>query len=327
MQKLKEIVAVILSLVVGLGLLALVVFGSQGSEAQAMTVRGVPQAIAPARVTAPRNGAELVEYLGLRGKTIYIVYGRPMKRGEQTWGTLGASQTAEQSWQVLRNSASAVGRAIGQDSGSFALHVLNPVYRSQNGVIADVYIQKALELAALNKGVVALSFNSFSDAEGTIARLEKVTPSSLLAYLAVSLDIEHFSGGGTASAEQINSFSSWFMDKHSQWAGNLPVPGLVIVYTFRTSGVGSIANLNQLKQYYMAERGLVVPIFDGYGMRQVKAEKVARLARALPNTPESPALVGVMEFQTRWGTKYDQATISESFSILAGSPVRVFASQ
>lgn len=285
-----------------------------------------PQASAEIRAD---SGAALLEALGWRGKVVYLVYGRPSKQGEQTWGTLGASLTAEQSWQVLRNSAAGVGASIGHDRDSFALNVLNPVYRSQNGVIADIYTQKALELAPQNRGVVALNFNSIADAETTIQRLEATLPGALLAYLSVGLDVEHFPGG-QIDAASVNAFSGWYAAKHREWAGESGVPGLVVVYTFRdanSGGQGSIADLGQLVQYYPSQQTLVVPVFDGYGARQDKAPKVASLVRGLPNTAEYPALVGVMEFQTRWGTKYDQATIGESFSTLAGAPVFFFASQ
>jgi hypothetical protein len=275
------------------------------------------------------TGVALLDGFGVRGKVVYVAYGRPSKRGEQTWGTLGASQTAEQSWQVLRTTAGTVGREIGQDSASFALNVLNPVYRSQNGVIADVYIRKALELAPENRGLVALNFDSIADAEATVRRLEATLPKALLTYLAVGLDVEHFPGG-QIDAASVNAFSHWFAVKHRQWAGEATVPGLVLVYTFRdpnSGDQGSIRNLGQLVQYYPSERALVVPLFDGYGTRQEKAEKVAQLVRTLPNTQEMPALVGVMEFRSRWGTKYDRATIGESFGILSGAPVCVFASQ
>ena len=275
------------------------------------------------------TGAALLDALGWRGKVVYLVYGRPSKRGEQTWGTLGASQTAEQSWKVLQDTAAGVGRSIGHAPSSFALNVLNPVYRSQNGVISDVYVEKALELAPQNRGVVALNFNSIADAEATIQRLEAALPKALLAYLSVGLDVEHFPGG-RIDAASVNAFSGWFAAKHREWAGESAVPALVVVYTFRdpdSGGQGSIANLGQLVQYYPAERTLVVPVFDGYGTRQDKAPRVGTLLRTLSNTAEYPALVGVMEFQTRWGTKYDQATISETFSTLAGAPVFFFASQ
>lgn len=275
------------------------------------------------------TGAALLDGLNMRDKIVYIAYGRPSKQGEQTWGTLGASQTAEQSWQVLRTNAGAVSREIGQDSGSFALNVLNPVYRSENGVIADIYIRKALELAPQNRGLVALNFNSIADAEATVQRLEATLPQALLAYLGVGLDAEHFPGGHVDAAS-VNAFSRWFAEKHREWASDTAVPGLVLVYTFRDpdgGGQGSIDSLGQLVQYYLPERTLVVPVFDGYGTRQDKAGKVARLIRALPNSGDKPALVGVMEFQSRWGTKYDQATIGESFGILSGAPVYFFASQ
>jgi hypothetical protein len=275
------------------------------------------------------TGAGLLDALGWRGKVVYLVYGRPSKQGERTWGTLGASQTAEQSWQVLRQTATSVGRAIGHDSSAFALNVLNPVYRSQNGVISDVYVRKALELAPQNQGVVALCFNSIADAEATIQRLEAALPKALLSYLSVGLDIEHFPGGHIDAAS-VNAFAGWFATKHSEWAENSGVPGLVVVYTFRdpdSGGQGSISDLGQLVQYYPPERTLVVPVFDGYGTRQEKAPKVGTLVRALPNSAEHPALVGVMEFQTRWGAKYDQATVSETFSTLSGAPVFFLASQ
>ena len=90
-----------------------------------------------------RSGSELLQNLGLRGKVAYVVYGRPSKNGERTWGSLGASQTAEQSWQVLQSRQQAVRQAIGKGQEDFTLNILNPVYRSQNGVLSDVYIQKA----------------------------------------------------------------------------------------------------------------------------------------------------------------------------------------
>lgn len=304
-------------------------------EPQTATVGSEPQTAAvdvesqTAAVVRADTGAALLEALGWRGRVVYLVYGRPSKQGEQTWGTLGASQTAEQSWQVLQDAAAKVGSSIGRDREDFALNVLNPVYRSQNGVIADIYVQRALELASQNRGVVALNFNSIADAEATIQRLEGALPKALLAYLSVGLDVEHFPGGHIDAAS-VNAFCEWYANKHREWAADTAVPGLVVVYTFRdpnSGGQGSISNLGQLVQYYPRERTVVVPVFDGYGTRQEKAPKVGNLVRALPNTAEQPALVGVMEFQTRWGTKYDRATIDESFSTLAGAPVFFFASQ
>jgi len=275
----------------------------------------------------PKTGLELLDVLGLRGKIVYIVYGRPSKQGEETWGSLGASRTAEESWQVFRARQEAISQAVGRKD--FALNVLNPVYRSRNGVIKDIYIRKALELAPENRGLVALNFNSLSDAKQTLQRLEKVFPRELLAYLAVGLDIEHFPGG-QAEASSLNEFCSWFARKHHEWAGDSLIPGLVLIYTFRGSeeeGKGRILNLENLVQYYLPEKTLVVALFDGYGTKESKLRKMASLVSSLPNTLEFPALVGVMEFRSRWGDKYDKSPIRETFTTLRGAPTFFFASQ
>jgi hypothetical protein len=267
--------------------------------------------------------------LGLRGKVAYVVYGRPSKSGERTWGSLGASQTAEQSWQVLQSRQNAVRQSIGKGEQDFVLNILNPVYRSQNGVISDVYIQRALELARENRGLVALSFNSLPDATQTVQRLEQLLPKQLLTYLAVSLDVEHFPGGQVA-ASALNEFSSWFAGKHLAWAGDSPVPGLVLIYSFRgphDAGQGRIVGLGDLVQYYPPQRTLVAILFDGYGTKQAKLAKIGELIAALPDSPDSPALVGVMEFRTMWGSKYDQASIGETFDTLRGAPTFFLASQ
>jgi hypothetical protein len=295
----------------------------------------LPQAeesIRPAPLTLAgemRNGLDLLKGFGLRGKVVYIVYGRPSKQGETTWGTLGGSRTAEESWQLVRASARAIGKEIGKDESDFALHVLNPVYRSQNGVIEDIYIQRALELAPANHGLVAINFNSIGDARETIQRLESVFPKALLSYLAVGLDVEHFPGGQTDAAS-LNDFSLWFGQKHVEWTESGAIPGLVLVYTFRGAvdgGQGKIENLGQLVQYHLPQRTLVVPVFDGYGSSEAKLGLMGGLVRALVNQEQHPALVGVMEFTSRWGTKYDQATIEQTFATLQGAPVYFFASQ
>jgi len=281
-----------------------------------------------------KTGVELLRNLGLEGKIVYIVYGRPQKyEGQETWGSLGAGRTAEESWQIVQNLRGKISQEIGRSDTDFALRILNPVYRSGGGVIEDIYIQKALELAHENRGLVALNFNSISDAIETIQRLEGVLPKELLPYLAVGLDIEHFPNR-KATAEEINEFSSWFAGKHKEWMINSPnnlLPGLIILYTLHGSSqageIGRILNLEALKQYYLDEKTLVVPVFDGYGSREAKLAKMRQIIASLPNTPDYPPLLGVMEFSSRWGNRYDSCDTDESFSTLWGAPVFFFASQ
>lgn len=276
-----------------------------------------------------KTGIRLLERLGLRGKIIYIVYGRPTKHGEPTWGSLGGSRTAEQSWQLFQARKERISQEIGKGREDFTLNVLNPVYRSRNGVIKDIYIQKALELAPENFGLVALSFNSFDDARMTIERLAGLFPKELLASLAVSLDIEHFSPNGQVEAQRINEFTSWFAQKHHQWAGESGIPGLVLIYAFCSQGKGRgrILNMGSLNQYYLDQKTLVATIFDGFGTKEGKLRGMAYLVESLPNTVTFPALVGMMEFGTRWGDKYDKSSIKDIFETLKGTPVFFFASQ
>jgi len=270
-----------------------------------------------------------LEAFGLPGRVVYVVYGRPSKHGEATWGSLGASQTAESSWQLLHSRVASIAPQIGVERGDFALNVLNPVYRSGNGPLSDQYVRRALELAPENQGLVALCFNSIADARQTVQRMEQILPRELLARLAVALDVEHF-GGGQVNAAALNQFSAWFAAKHNEWAGDAPVPGLVFVYTFRTpggAGEGVIQDLGQLVQYYMQQRTMVVLLYDGFGSRAAKLSIMSSLIRALTDTAHAPALVGTMEFRSRWGTQYDKATIGETFGTLRGAPVYFFASQ
>jgi len=298
-------------------------------NAESLVVSQTPKSAVEAEA---KTGIEFLRSLGFEDKIVYIVYGRPQKyEGQRTWGSLGSTRTAEESWQIVQNLRGEISQEIGKSNSDFALNILNPVYRSVDGVIQDIYIQKALALAGENQGLVALNFNSISEAGETLQRLEGVLPKDLLPYLAVGLDIEYFPNRKT-TAEEINDFSSWFAEKHKEWARGLPkVPGVIILYTLHGSPqageIGRILGLDRLRQYYLDGRTLVVPIFDGYGSRGAKLAKMDEIINSLPNTSDFPALLGVMEFNSRWGDKYDSCNRNESFSTLVGAPVFFFASQ
>lgn len=292
-----------------------------------------PQTELKAEVKEVKTGIELLEALGLRGKITYIVYGRPKKHGEQTWGTLGGSQTAEESWQVFKATKEQVKEIINKNDEDFALNIINPVYNSKNGPIKPIYIEKALKLAPENQGLVALNFNSIEEAKTTIQALESEHkfPKELLKNLAVSLDIEHFKGG-KATASDLNEFTAWFAQKHKEWAGDSLVPGLVIIYTWHGpitgGGDGKIENIGDLVQYYLPEKTLVVTLFDGWGSKQAKLNKMGEIVDSLkPNNEENPALVGVMEAKLLHGERFDSASVQESFETLQGAPVFFFATQ
>lgn len=56
------------------------------------------------------------------------------------------------------------------------------------------------------------------------------------------------------------------------------------------------------------------PIFDGHGGRSSDpaTDKIAKTARVLSLFGEGP--FGIMEFETRWGTRYDQISAREYFA-------------
>lgn len=272
-----------------------------------------------------KNGLQLLEKLELKGKIVYLVYGRPAGG----WGSLGESTTAEQSWELAKKRKRTISQEIEKSENDFAYTIINPVYFSDNrssGAIKDIYVSKGLELASKNKGLVSLDFSDIQKAKEVISGFEGKFPPQKLAYLAVSFDVEHFLPSGSLEAVKINEFSQWFAEKHQKWANevNMNIPGFVFVYTF---GGGRILNLNQLQQYYLSSNTLVIPIFDGYGSDGQKLFSMARYVEALPNTQEFPALVGVMEFHTKHGRRYDTVSPKSTFKTLEGAPVFFFASQ
>lgn len=271
-----------------------------------------------------KAGRELLESLGLSGKVVYLVYGRP----GGGWGSLGESTTAEQAWNLADQRRTTVSQGIGKAEDQFAYTVINPVYYFDNRFqrpVKDVYVAKALELAPQKKGLVAFDFSDIGNAKGVILGFEGKFSAEQLVYLSVSLDVEHFSSG-SLEASKINEFSKWFAEKHQRWSevANVRVPGFVFIYTY---GKGTILKMEKLQQYYLPEKTLVVPIFDGYGSDGQKLTSMVPYINTLSNTEDNPALLGVMEFESKWGSKYDTVPSASTFGTLKGAPVFFFASQ
>lgn len=272
------------------------------------------------------TGRKLLECLNLLGKVVYIVYGRP----PGGWGSLGLKATAEQCWELVDERKKDICEQIGKSEEDVAYTVLNPVYFVDNQgkvPLKDVFMLKALELASQNKGIVAPDFSDLENAKRVFLGFEeeKKIPQTLLPYLGVSIDVEHFAGH-SLEAQKINDFAKWFAEKHKAWAdqAGVTVPGLIFVYTF--SG-GRVLNMSELQQYYLLEETLLVIVFDGYGKDTAKLAQMASYVRSLENTSDFPALVGVMEFQSRHSDKYDTVPIGSTFKTLEGAPVFFLASQ
>ncbi|KPJ71053.1 hypothetical protein AMJ51_00225 [Microgenomates bacterium DG_75] len=237
----------------------------------------------------PETGIELLESLGFRDKVVYLVYGRPYG-----WGSLGLTQTPEGAWAFFHTRKKTISQKIGLNEQDFALNIINPAYYSQEHeayhALSDDYVSETLRLAPENQGLVALSFNRLEYARNVISHLETFLSKEQLAHLALSFDAEHFPYS-QVDARALNRFVPWFAQKHQEWAEGKSIPCLVFVYVFPGS---RILNMQELKQYYLNKNALVVPIFDGWGLKAEKLRSMAGYIGTLPDTEASPALLGVI---------------------------------
>jgi len=295
--------------------------GTEGGETPPLSLR---QERSPKEI---ETGVELLDFFGLRGKIVYIVYGGPSPFREG-WGSLKETTSAEEGWRLLSERRKRVMGEIGRSADDFALNILNPAW-SASGV--DIpYIEEALRLAPENNGLVAPSFNNIDVAREVVGELGGLDPFHL-ARLAVCFDIENFPDK-RIGASSLNEFSRWFFQKHKEWVekGGVPdnIPGIVLAYTFWSEDHSMIDNIAQLEQYYLEERGLLVPIFDGRGTKGAKSFKMERLGGQLPDNDQFPSLLGAMEFRSTWGNEYDKCSVQETFSLIPErTPVAFFASQ
>jgi hypothetical protein len=130
-------------------------------------------------------------------------------------------------------------------------------------------------------------------------------------------DIEH-TVGGQVDAAQINQVAAEYFARRR--SAEYQTPGIFGFYVFKRDQITSPADVR--REY---EGGLVVPIFDGFGGSGPNpgANKIALTAQVLSLFSQGP--VGVMEFETRWGTKYDKISARASFA--AYPDALIFASQ
>ena len=105
------------------------------------------------------------------------------------------------------------------------------------------------------------------------------------------LDLEH--NGSAVSATKFNSYVAQYatLRKQKGFSG----PGVFAFYDFR-SFITPISSVR-----WQNGSVTVVPIFDGYGGKSVKWSAT----RAHYSRFSAASFVGIMEFITRWGSRYD----------------------
>jgi len=308
---------------------------------------------------APTNeetGQELLERLGLKGKILLVVYGRPGAHG-----SLGISTTAEGSWARAKFRRSQIvsilprvgslGKYNPKPTSQDILLAINPVDRARwaNGKLSpelsQSYLLKALELAKKNEGFVLIDLGVEGEkkAKERIKEIEKMVKNKflhnpqeaarLLSRLGLTWDLEWMPGPEKNYPCELNDTNLWFAQKHWQWnqEAGIATPGIIGIYAFKPT-----VNLRGVRQYYPQHNTIVVPIFDGYGNPKSKLDRVAQFCRQLEQgrTKEeienNPPLTGAMDFVLLWGGRkaYDTGSTEENLKkVLFGAPVVVLAIQ
>jgi len=235
----------------------------------------------------------------LDNKTIAMVYGRSQPGG---WGSLGQTTIADQGLYLARNYAQKVEEWNGDKA---VIVAINPNVAMAGRVTSREYYLYYLIAEARRQGYYVMLDVQTGNKDPT-ALFISLIDKFLLENVWFDWDLEHTSGG-TVHSEQINQIvGAYFASRQSMGYSS---PGIFGFYVFKTD---QVANPDKLRRSY--DGGLVVPIFDGFGGQgnDPARAKIAKTVRVLSQFGEGP--YGVMEFETRWGNRYDQISAWEYFA-------------
>lgn len=246
-----------------------------------------------------------------KDSTIAAVYGRP-----NGWGTLSAAgSNPDKAIQLTENFANQVDGWNGLDS---VITVVNPVLLSGStgcgslNPLSQSFVQNLVQKAK-NKGYYVM-FDVQTAGCDPVAKMKEVIDNYLLAEnVFFDLDIEWINyGNGTISSYAINEIAEYYFQKREE--KGYTSPGVFGFYIFQ---LYRVTNPNGLKNTY--DNGIVVPIFDGYGDCSAKQSKT----NAMINLFGKP--YGGMEFETKWGSKYDKCSAFEYFNLFPD--IQIYSSQ
>ena len=242
--------------------------------------------------------------------TVAMVYGRP---GPGGWGSLGQTTIADHALHLARTFAGRVDEWNGAKSVAVAV---NPnVVMAGKTTERDLYLYHLIAEARRQGYYVVLDVQP-GDAE-PLPLFEILMDQFLRDNVWFDWDVEH-TVGGQVDAAQINQVATAFFARRQ--AQGYQTPGIFGFYVFKED---QVSNPSDVQLQYAG--GAVVPIFDGYGGRSSNpgADKVAKTARVLSLFGQGP--FGIMEFETRWGTRYDKISARAYFE--AYPDALIFASQ
>lgn len=245
-----------------------------------------------------------------RQATVAMVYGRP---GPGGWGSLGETAYVDHALFVTRS----FGGRVDQWNGDKPVAVaVNPnVVMAGKVSDKDFYLYHLISEARRQGYYVMLDVQP--GGADALTLFENLMEKFLQENVWFDWDVEHTSGG-RVTAEQLNQVTAAYAARRE--AKGLEIPGIFGYYVFKNNQVVDPANVQRDVGGHA-----VVPIFDGYGgtSSNPAADKIAKTGRILSLFGEGP--IGIMEFETRWGTKYDKISARTYFD--AYPDTLIFASQ
>ncbi len=240
-----------------------------------------------------------------RDRTIAMVYGRP---GPGGWGNLGQTVIVDHALYRARVFAGRVDEWNGSKSVAVAL---NPnVVTAGKLTKREMYLYHLIAEARRQGYYVMLDVKTGDRDPLTV--FEQLLDRFLREHVWLDWDIES-TVGDRVSAGQINEIAAAYFARRRD--KGFQTPGIFAFYVFKE---GQVTDPDQVIRRY--DGGLVVPIFDGFG---TKDTKIAKTQQVLASFGEGR--FGIMEFETRWGTRYDK--ISARAYLDAFPEALIFASQ
>lgn len=233
-----------------------------------------------------------------RSATVAMVYGGP---GSGGWGSLGLTNTADEAIAMARNYA---GRIDEWNRSRQVAVAINPnAVMAGKQAEADLYLYYLIAEARRQGYYVMLDVQTGD--QDPLTLFTNLMDKFLQENVWLDWDIEH-TADGKVDAEQINQVAEAYFVRREE--NGYQTPGVFAFYVFKND---QIKHPDRLHRYY--DNGLVLPIFDGFGGQGMKPaqEKIAKTTQVLSRFPDGP--YGIMEFETRWGQKYDQISAQEYF--------------
>jgi hypothetical protein len=222
--------------------------------------------------------------------TVAMVYGHP---GPGGWGSLGQTWTVDQALQSARMLAT---RVDGWNGDRPTVIAVNPNVVVDGRAGDDEYIYQMIAEARRQGIYVMLDVQT--GGEDPLALFSSLMDKYLQENVWFDWDLEH-TAGGVVSAEQINTFARMYFQRRQE--RGYQTAGIFAFYVFATN---QVSDAETVQRSY--DQGPVVPIFDGYG-----AKKVVKTNLVIGHFAPGP--FGVMEFETRWGDRYDSISAQEYF--------------